>query len=233
MERPRAAGSNTGFVGGFPVSIWPRARIVSGMAGFALEGPLTMVWYLAGMALLLLLTRWVFFSLRPNGQLPAELSKRSAPEREAGQAPQRTVAQVFGLESEDAEDPQLQGEPLLNAIVQGLSSLGFSCSAPSPASYGWETEVNVDGRMFLVNGGIRGADETGASEWLVFVSLVPGKLATLKHELVPAPDAPDTRKLLSALHQVLSALPGTKNLAWHESAHFDRGDESQPAPLPF
>jgi hypothetical protein len=126
----------------------------------------------------------------------------------------------------------MQGKPLIAAIVQGLAAEGYTCGEPCAASHGWEVDVKVAGDSYTINAGLRGADDADRSEWLVFVTLTPNRMQALKRELVPAPNRPETRKLLVALHQVLSAMDGAINLRWHDGARFDRGDEDHAAPMP-
>jgi hypothetical protein len=178
-----------------------------------------MLWYLLGAAVALLLTRWVFYALRPRA--------RSAPMVSSGL---RTVVQMYGPDyQENPDDPLSHGKGLCADIARGLASKGLGAGEASAAAYGYQVDVKVENRAFVVSVGERGGHE-GAPEWLIFVNLAtaPGK-----RDAAPAPDAPETRTLLTTLHEVLSALSGVQKIDWHDDARWLRGDEDAGTPAPF
>jgi hypothetical protein len=122
------------------------------------------------------------------------------------------------------------GAPLADAIRAGLRTRGYDAEEPYASSHGFELGVLLDGLKYEVSCGLRGAaeEDESLSEWLVFVTHGRARGAQK-----PAENTPNARKLVASLHELLSALPGLKQVSWQQhDAGFERGDEHwHPAPF--
>jgi hypothetical protein len=175
--------------------------------------------YLIALAIALLLTRWVFYTLRPTAK-PSEIG----PGDTVMPGSLRTIAKLTGpnFEEDQGDAPQSMGEPLARAICEGLRSRGYTHEEPYASSHGYEFDVLLHGVRYTVSCGLLAAEDDDTNEWLVFVK----RSHSAHGKPQPAQNTANARELMASLHELFGSLPGLKRQRWHaDDQAFARGDE--------
>jgi len=126
-------------------------------------------------------------------------------------------------------NPCCFGDDVAEWLINELRKLGMKADEkPGQEDFGWylDFEVAGIGHTFVV--GCRPATETEAGTWIGWLERKHGFVGSLlggrKRGIQPS--------AAEAIHRILIGSPQIRDVRWHYSQDFDKGDEDRGAPSP-
>lgn len=139
----------------------------------------------------------------------------------------RTIALVLGPNFEAEHEPSIRGEALAREVTTRISKQEITVAQINQADYGWLAEASTGGHHYDLRFGAR---EDG--EWIVSVDERASRADQIRRTEQPVIDAPELRKLLSAINLALKSIEGVKRVSWHARERWRVGDEAPDSLTP-